>query len=65
MKPEADVPRRLDFRGCAVSLSVRERSLLHEASEELFPNVDVPLGVVVGELATRAIDARSRRPIEY
>jgi hypothetical protein len=62
---KSDVPRRLGFRGQAVALTVRERALLAEASEELFPNADVPVGVVIGVLAADAIDARSRRPIEY
>lgn len=65
MKSEKNIPRQLDFRGRAVALSVRERKLLEKASEELFPNVDVPLGVVAGKLATDAIDARSQRPVRY
>lgn len=65
IEQESDVPRQLDFRGCAVALSVRERMLLEEASEELFPTVDVPFGVVIGILASEAIDAHSQRPAEY
>lgn len=65
IEQERDVPRQLDFRGCAVAMSVRERMLLEEASEELFPTVDVPLGVVISKLASEAIDARSQRPVEY
>jgi hypothetical protein len=60
-----EVPRQLDFRGCAVALSVREQALLEAASEELYPDTDVPVGVVVGKLAADTTDACSRRSVSY
>lgn len=67
MDTDSDVPRQLDFRGCAVALSVREKALLEEASKTLLPSVDVPNGVIVGHLAQEVInaDTRSRRCIRY
>lgn len=65
MKPETSVPRRLDFRGCAVALSVREQKLLEEASEELYPTIDVPYGIVIGRMASEVIEARSQPPVRY
>lgn len=65
MEEETNVPRKLDFRGRAVALSVREQKLLEEASEELFPTVDVPYGIVIGKMASEVIEARSQPPVRY
>lgn len=65
MEEETNVPRQLDFRGRAVALSVREQNLLEEASEELFPTVDVPYGIVIGRMASEVIEARSQPPVRY
>ena len=53
---KARVPRQLDFRGRAVALSVREKYLLDEAAKELYPEMDVPSGVVIERLVSEVIE---------
>jgi len=45
-----------DIRGRAVALSVREKHLLEDAADELFPRSDPPAGAVVARLVKETID---------